>query len=48
MLLLLNSLKTGNPEMVTLANSEDPDEMLHDAIFHQDLHRLLIKAKSIF
>ena len=27
--------------MVTLANSEDPDEMQHDAAFHQGLHCLL-------
>ena len=25
------------------ANSEDPDEMLHDAAFHQGLHCLLKK-----
>ena len=25
----------------TLANSEDPDEMQHDATFHQDQHSLL-------
>ena len=27
--------------MYTLANSEDPDEMLHSAAFHQGLHCLL-------
>ena len=27
--------------MGTLANSEDPDEMQHDAAFHQVLHYLL-------
>ena len=27
--------------MGTLANSEDPGEMQHDAAFHQDLHCLL-------
>ena len=27
--------------MRTLANSEDPDEMLHKAAFHQGLHCLL-------
>ena len=27
--------------MCTLANSEDPDEMLHNAAFHQGLHCLL-------
>ena len=31
---------------VLLANSEDPDEMLHDATFHQGLHCLL-KSKLI-
>ena len=25
----------------TLANSEDPDEILHKALFHHDLHCLL-------
>ena len=29
-----------------MANSEDPDEMLHYAAFHQSLHCLL-KTKSI-
>ena len=33
---LFNSLKTG-----TLANSEDPNEMQHNAAFHQRLHCLL-------
>ena len=32
--------------MGTLANTEDPDEMPHNAAFHQGLHCLL--AKSIF
>ena len=27
--------------MVTLANSEDPDGMQHNAAFHQGLHYLL-------
>ena len=27
--------------MVTLANSEDPDEMQHNAAFHQSPHCLL-------
>ena len=27
--------------MGTLANSEDPDEMQHDAAFHKGLHCLL-------
>ena len=30
----------------TLANSEDPDEMQHDATFHQDLHFLLRQKQS--
>ena len=37
----LNPLYTGNPYTGTLANSEDPDEMQHNAAFHQDLHCLL-------
>ena len=28
----------GNPQMSTFANSEDPDEMQHNAAFHQGLH----------
>ena len=33
--------------MGTLANSEDPDEMQHNAAFHQGLHCLLeIKQSS--
>ena len=32
--------------MRTLANSEDPDEMAHKAIFHQDLHYLLRQERS--
>ena len=31
--------------MGTLANSEDPDEMQHNAAFHQGLHCLL-KSKQ--
>ena len=36
--------------MHTLANNEDPDEMLHDAAFHQGLHYLLrqINIQRIF
>ena len=30
-----------------MANSEDPDEMQHNAAFHQGLHRLL-KIKTIY
>ena len=32
----------GNPLTGTLANSEDPDEMPHNAAFHQGLHCLLL------
>ena len=27
--------------VITTADEEDPDEMLHDVAFHQDLHCLL-------
>ena len=39
--LTFNPLYTGNTLMGTLANSEDPDEMQHNAAFHQGLHCLL-------
>ena len=32
--------------MCTLANSEDPDEMQHNAAFHQGLHCLLRLKKA--
>ena len=32
---------TDNSENTSLANSEDPDEMPHNAAFHQGLHYLL-------
>ena len=32
--------------MHTLANSEDPDEMPHDAAFHQSLHSLIRQKQS--
>ena len=32
--------------MGTLANSDDPDEMQHNAAFHQDLHCLLRLKQS--
>ena len=32
--------------MHSLANSEDPDEMLHYAAFHQGLHCLLLQKQS--
>ena len=35
-----NILYTGTPEKDTFANSEDPEEMLQKAPFHQDLHCL--------
>ena len=33
--------------MSTFANSEDPDEMQHNAAFHQDLHCLLKVKKHL-
>ena len=33
--------------MGTLANSEDPDEMLHHAAYHQGLHCLLRQYQSL-
>ena len=44
----LNTYKPGNPYGGTLENSEDPDEMPQNVAFHQDLHCLLIKIKTIF
>ena len=43
---LLNPLYTSDLQTSTLANSEHPDEMLHDAAFHQGLHRLLKQKRS--
>ena len=34
--------------MGTFANSEDPDEMQHNAAFHQGIHCLFAKIKTIF
>ena len=34
--------------MLTLANSEDPDEMLHNAAFHRGLQCLLGQKKGSF
>ena len=34
--------------MSMFANSEDPDEMPHNAAFHQGLHCLFVKVKTIF
>ena len=42
---MLNPLYTGNPYMSTFANSEDPDEMQHNA-FDQGLHCLQRKKRS--
>ena len=36
-----NHLRVRNPLISTMANSEDPDEMPHDAAFHQGLFSLL-------
>ena len=33
--------------MSYFANSEDPDEMQHNAAFHEDLH-CFVKVKKIF
>ena len=43
---IINNLYSGNPLMSTFANSEDQDEMQHNAAFHQGLHCL--KVKKIF
>ena len=43
----LNPLYNGNPLSGTLVNSEDPDEMQHNAAFHQGLHCLL-RLKQYF
>ena len=42
----LNPLKTRNPYMGTLANSEDPDGMPHNVAFHQGLHCMLWQNQS--
>ena len=36
--IVLTLLRIETPELVLLANSEDTDEMLHNATFHQGLH----------
>ena len=38
---IIDSLYTENLLISTSANSEDPDEMPHNAAFHQGLHCLL-------
>ena len=43
---LLDTLKTGAPYTGVLGNSEDPDEMPHNAAFHQGLHCLLRQNRS--
>ena len=40
-LIPFSPLYTGNPITGTLVSSEDPDEMQHNAAFHQGLHCLL-------
>ena len=37
---MFDPLYSKNPIMGTFANSEDPDEMQHNAAFHQRLHCL--------
>ena len=44
--LYITLLYTGNPKKGNLANGEDPDEMKHNAVFHQDLHCLLRLKQS--
>ena len=41
---IFNSLYTENPQMGTLTNRVDPDEMPHNAAFHQGLHCDKVKA----
>ena len=43
----INLLYTGNPWTGSFANSEDPDEMQHNAEFHQALDCLL-RLKTTF
>ena len=46
-IITINPLYTGNPYAGTLANSEEPNAMQHDAALHQGLHWLLgIKQNS--
>ena len=44
--MVINPLYTSDSKMHTLANSEDPDEMLHGTAFLQDLHILLKQKQS--
>ena len=41
-----NPLHTGESEMSALANSDDPDQMPHNAAFHLGLHCLLRQKRS--
>ena len=41
-----NPLRTGNPSIGTLANSEDSDEMPHNTAFHQGQSALFAKTKQ--
>ena len=43
---MFSPLYTGNPKTGTLTNSEYPDEMQHNAVFHQVLHSLLRLKQS--
>ena len=42
----IDPLRTRNPLTVTLANSDDPDEMPHHVAFHRGLHCLLRQNRS--
>ena len=44
--IFINPLNSGNPKMSTFVNSEDLDEMQHNAAFHQGLHCLKSKKRS--
>ena len=44
---MINPLCTRNPLTGNLTNSENPDEMLHYAAFHQGLHCLLRHQRKI-
>ena len=37
---MFNPMYSGNPYTSNFAKSEDPDEMQHNAAFHQGLHSL--------
>ena len=42
-----NHLYTSDSYMHTLGNNEDPDEMQHNAAFHQGLHCLLSQIQYL-